>query len=479
MKKDNNQALSLGKMPPQSIELEEIVLGSILLEKECLIAIESIFQPDMFYKEQNKIIAEAIVQLRREFAPIDIMTVFEQVRKMGKIEQIGGAYYITTLTNRVASTAHIESHARILHEYYIKRNVIAEASKIMGNAYDDTIPCFDIISQTEKFAADVSYQIVSEKIDDSKTIYRKFLEQNQRIVQNKNGISGVRSGFIDLDKNTGGWQNSDLIILAARPSMGKTALALSFARNASVQFDNATLIFSLEMSKQQLYARLMAQETDINSNKFTRYGLSEDEIRENDAKCSKLIDANLFIDDTPAISIHELKAKARRMKREKGIKLILIDYLQLITYPQIKDRTQEVSKISSELKSIARELNIPVIALSQLSRSVEQRGGEKIPALSDLRESGAIEQDADIIQFLYRPEYYGITNDGQGNSTAGKAVLITAKHRNGSLFDTMLNFHSKTTKFTDNDPQFSDIKSNVIINPDKFHEASREDDMPF
>ncbi|MDN3689258.1 replicative DNA helicase [Cyclobacterium jeungdonense] len=446
---------ALGKLPPQAIDLEEAVLGALMLEKDALTAVVDILSSDSFYKDAHKLVYEAILDLFNAGEPIDLLTVTNQLRKNGKLELVGGAYFITELTSKVSSASNIEYHARIITEQAMKRDMIRISSEIQKEAFEDTTDVFELLDKMEQSLFEISENNIKKNYMDMRSIMREAIVELESKKGQKDGLTGVPSGFTGLDRVTSGWQKSDLVIIAARPAMGKTAFVLSVLRNAAVDHDRPVAIFSLEMSSLQLVNRLISSEAELDSEKIKKGNLADYEWQQLIHKTGKLTAAPLFVDDTPALSILELRAKCRRLKAQNDIQLIVIDYLQLMSGDskgnQGGNREQEISSISRALKKIAKELNVPVIALSQLSRAVETRGGDKRPQLSDLRESGAIEQDADIVMFLYRPEYYGITEDEDGNSTSGVGEVIIAKHRNGSLESVKLRFIGKYTKFTDLD----------------------------
>lgn len=442
---------SLGKLPPQALDLEESVLGALMLEKNALTAVIEFLRPEHFYTEQHKEIYQAITDLFKASEPVDMRTVVAQLRKAGKIEVVGGAYYIAELTSKVSSAANIEYHARIIIEMAIKRNLIEIASQIHHDAYEDTTDVFELLDKTEQSIFQISDSNLRKNYDSMKSLMFQAIQELQEKKNHKDGLTGIPSGFSRLDRVTSGWQKSDLVIIAARPGMGKTAFIVSALRNAAVDFNHAVAIFSLEMASLQLVNRLISAEAELESEKIKKGNLAEFEWQQLVHKTNRLSSAPIFIDDTPALSILELRAKCRRLKAEHNIQLIVIDYLQLMKGEMGGNREQEIASISRALKGIAKELNVPVIALSQLSRGVETRGGDKRPQLSDLRESGSIEQDADIVMFLYRPEYYKITVDEEGMPTQGMAEVIIAKHRNGSLENVKLKFIGKYTKFADFD----------------------------
>nr|WP_229310966.1 replicative DNA helicase [Larkinella soli] len=448
----------LGKLPPQAIDLEEAVLGALMIEKDALSTVIDILKPESFYKEANQKIYNAIVTLFGNAEPVDMLTVTQQLRKTGEIEMVGGGGYITDLTTRVSSAANIEYHARVIAEASIKRALIAVATEIQRDAYEDTTDVFNLLDRIERNMFQISESNIRKNYADMGTIMRQALDELEQKKNLKDGLTGVPSGFSALDRLTSGWQRSELIILAARPGMGKTAFVVSALRNAAVDFGQAVAIFSLEMSSVQLVNRLISAEAEIDSEKIKKGNLAPHEWAQLHHKIQRLTEAPIFIDDTPALSILELRAKCRRLKAQHDIQMVVIDYLQLMQGDTSGrtggNREQEIASISRALKNLAKELNVPVIALSQLSRAVEQRGGDKKPQLSDLRESGSIEQDADMVIFLYRPEYYGITADEAGNSVAGIGEVILAKNRSGSLDTVQLRFVGKYTKFADLDGYF-------------------------
>jgi replicative DNA helicase len=491
----------LGKLPPQAIDLEEAVLGALMLEKDALSSVIDILKPEVFYVDKHQRIFHAIHHLFEKSSPVDILTVTAQLRQQGELEMIGGAYYITELTNRVASAANIEFHSRIIIQKFIQRELIRISTEVIQSAYEDTTDVLDLLDKAEKNLFEIAQNNLrrdSRKMDD---LLHETLKEIEALKDKKDGLTGVASGFTDLDRMTSGWQKSDLVIIAARPAMGKTAFVLSCARNAAVDFDKPVVVFSLEMSSVQLVNRLISGETEIEQEKIRKGTLEEWEWQQIHSKIGRLEQAPLIIDDTPALNIFEFRAKCRRLKSQHDIQLIIIDYLQLM---QGKgdgkgggNREQEIGSISRALKSVAKELNVPVIALSQLSRAVENRpGGSKRPMLSDLRESGSIEQDADMVLFLYRPEYYGLTEDENGNATHGVGEIIIAKHRNGETGTVRLKFVGKYVKFTDldggmdgfpapgnafaglNPSQDFDTKpSNFIIRPSRMDDM--DDEQPF
>jgi len=455
-KKLDSLVHELGKVPPQAVDLEEAVLGAIMLEKDAMISVIDIIQPACFYKEAHRVIFEAVLELSKKLEPIDLLTVTEELRKTEKLDQIGGPYFLTQLTNKVSSAAHIEFHARIIAQKYIQRELIRISSDVQERAFDNSMDVDDLIDFAEGQLFDVAMGNIKKETQKIDAVIDQALKRIEEISNRDEGFSGVPSGFTRLDRITSGWQPSDLIIIAARPSMGKTALVLSMMRNIAVEHNKPVAIFSLEMASVQLVNRLIVSETELPAEKIRNGNLKKYEWEQLEIKLKSLVDAPLFIDDTPAISVFELRAKARRLKIQYDIQLLIVDYLQLMSGPPevAGNREQEVSTISRSLKAIAKELDIPIIALSQLNRSVELRSGDKRPQLSDLRESGAIEQDADLVIFIHRPERFGLLQDAEGNSTKGMAEIIIAKHRNGSIGDVQLKFKTELAKFTDLDEDF-------------------------
>ena len=448
---------NMGKIPPQAVDLEEAVLGALMLEKDALTSVIDILKPESFYKDAHEEIYRAIVTLFNNSEPIDLLTVSNQLRKDGKLDVVGGSYYITELTSRVNSAANIEYHARIIAEQAIKRMLIKISREIQNDAYEDTTDVFDLLDKTESALFDVTNSNIKKNYADMHSLMKEAFRELEERKNHTDGLTGVPTGFSALDRVTSGWQKSDMVIIAARPGMGKTAFVVSALRNAAVDFKQPVAIFSLEMSSVQLVNRLISSEAELDSEKIKKGQLADHEWQQLVHKTAALTEAPIFIDDTPALSILELRAKCRRLKQQHDIQLVVIDYLQLMSGDSSKsgggggNREQEIASISRALKNIAKELNVPVIALSQLSRAVETRGGDKRPQLSDLRESGSIEQDADMVMFLYRPEYYGITEDENGIPTTNVGEVIIAKHRNGSLETVPLKFVGRFTKFSDLD----------------------------
>ncbi len=442
--------------PPHDDNLEEVVLGAMMLESGAELEPMSILKQDSFYKPEHQLIYKAICDLSAASSPIDIYTVIEQLAKNGDLEAVGGAYYVASLTEKVGSAAHLEFHSRIVQQKAIQRTIITIAAELDHRAKDPTADLNDTIIYAEKSIYDLSLGCIKKDVQNADTILAECAKQLQWISENnQNGISGVPSGLTAIDRETGGFQQGDIIIVAARPSMGKTALALSIAKNMVQNFNVPTLIFSLEMTSTQLMNRIISSEGQIPSQKFRTGTLDKADWQQYERSLAALQGIPLYIDDTAAISLFELRSKAIRMKQQHKIGCIIVDYLQLMTTGQRNfsgNREQEVATVSRGLKQVAKELNVPIIVLSQLSRNTTQRATLK-PMLSDLRDSGSIEQDADIVMFIHRPEYYGITQTEMGDSTDGLAEIIFAKNRNGATTTVNLKFTKHLTLFSDFDSQ--------------------------
>lgn len=443
-----------GRQLPQDKELEEAVLGALMLEKDAYTIVCDILKPDSFYEPANRKIYEAIQSLGAAQRPIDMLTVTEQLRLNGTLDEVGGPMFVSELTSRVASGAHVEYHARIVAQKYLARELINFSSEIQRQAFDESNDVDDLMQEAEGKLFEISQRNVKKDVTQIDPVIGQAIEQIQASANRASGLSGLETGFHKLDQLTSGWQNSDLIIIAARPAMGKTAFVLSMAKNMAVNYNTPVAIFSLEMSNLQLVNRLVSNVCELPSEKIKSGQLSPMEWDQLMARVKHLYGAPLYIDDTASLSIFELRTKARRLVREHDVKILIIDYLQLMNASGMKfgSREQEVSMISRSLKQLAKELNIPIIALSQLNRSVESRGGDgrdgKRPQLSDLRESGAIEQDADIVCFIHRPEYYVRTStDGDNKDIRGLAEFIVAKHRSGRVEDVDLHFKAEYARF--------------------------------
>ena len=442
-----------GRLQPQAIDMEEAVLGAIMIEKDAYSAVSEILRPESFYERRNQLLYKAITDLAVKEKPIDILTVKEQLEQNGDLDEVGGPFYITQLSSRVASSAHIEYHAQIIAQKYLARQLITFTSKIQTKAFDTTLDVDDLMQEAEGGLFEIAQHNLKQDYVQINSVIEEAYHQIRVAASRTDGLSGLESGYAQLDKITAGWQKSDLVIIAARPAMGKTAFALSMLKNIAVDYKKPCAFFSLEMSNVQLVNRMISNVCEISGDKIRSGQLAGYEWQQLDYKIKELIDAPLYIDDTPELSIFEFRTKARRLVREHKVQAIVIDYLQLMNANGMgfNSRQEEVSTISRSLKGLAKELQIPIIALSQLNRSVEQRkdtGNEsKRPQLSDLRESGAIEQDADIVIFIHRPEYYHILEGPHKENLEGKAEIIIAKHRNGSTGDVLLSFKKEYARF--------------------------------
>ena len=454
-----------GKVPPQSKELEEAVLGAIMLEKSAFDTVIEILKAECFYVEANQQIFKAMVSLAQKSMPIDLLTVVEELKFKGELDTVGGPYYVSKLTNAVVSSANIEAHSRIVLQKFIQRELIRISGEIIGDAYEDTTDVFDLLDDAESKLFEITNSHLRKNFDDINTVLVKTIQRIEDMRNRDEDITGVSSGFPSLDKLTYGWQPTDLIVLAARPSVGKTAFALNLARTAALHPTKPTAVafFSLEMSSGQLVQRILSAESEIWLEKINRGKLEDHEMQQLYKRgIERLTNAPIYIDDTAGLNIFELRAKCRRLKNKHNLGLIIIDYLQLMSGGGENkgggNREQEISRISRDLKGLAKELQVPIIALSQLSREVEKRKeGAKIPQLSDLRESGAIEQDADMVMFLYRPEYYDITANENGESNKGETYVKIAKHRNGSLDTIKLRALLHIQKFVEDEEGSSDF----------------------
>ncbi len=468
--------LEQGKLPPQALDMEEAVLGAVMLEKDAIYEVVGFLKPECFYSAANGRIFQAITDLSLRGDPIDTNTVVQELRRQGHLEEVGGPLYITQLTLRVLSAAHVEYHARIIYQKYLQRELIRIATEIQNRAFDDAVDVYDVLNNAEQSLFDIAQSTVKQETQSIATLMGDVLTEIQNAGKREDSLSGVPSGYVKLDRLNGGWQKSDLIIIAARPSMGKTAFALSMARNIAVDSKKAVAFFSLEMTGVELAMRLISGEAQLAGDKLKRGELNPWEQQQLATRTQALNEAKLFIDDTPQLTIYELRAKCRRLKQHHDIQMVFIDYLQLMSagsdmMTRGGNREQEISTISRQLKALSKELGIPVLAMSQLSRAVETRGGTKEPMLSDLRESGAIEQDADIVMFIYRPEYYGIKEDNDG-STIGMADIILAKHRSGGTGRVRLRFQGQYARFTN--PEFltnEQVNNNMLPQNTGFDES--------
>ena len=452
---------------PQATEIERIVLGSLMIDKDAFSMVSEILKPETFYEPRNQKVYQAIQTLSMEDHPVDIMTVTEELKKEGTINDVGGPGYILELSSRVASSAHIEYHAKILAQKFLARQLISFSSVIETKAFDETVDVDELMQEAEGSLFEISQKNMRQDYTHINPVVKDAVSILQKAAANKGGLTGLSTGYTKLDDYTSGWQPSDLVIIAGRPAMGKTSFALSLAKNIAVDLQEPIAFFSLEMSNVQLVNRLISNVCEISGKKILNGQLDDEEWSRLDKSISALQNAPIYIDDTPGMSIFELRTKARRLVREKGVKIIMIDYLQLMNASGARfgSRQEEVSTISRSLKGLAKELNIPVLALSQLNRTVENRDGleGKRPQLSDLRESGAIEQDADMVLFVHRPEYYRLFQDEKGNDLRGKAQIIIAKHRKGSTGDVLLNFKGEYTRFDNIDEMRSPIGGGEII----------------
>ncbi|MBP5681096.1 MAG: replicative DNA helicase [Bacteroidales bacterium] len=447
-----------GKMQPHETELEEAVLGALMLEKDAYSQVSEILKPDTFYEKKHQTIFTAIQELALAQNPIDMLTVTNQLQRDGKLDEIGGPFYIAQLTQKVSSAAHVEYHAKIIASKALARQLINYAGKIEAAAFDETTDIPTLMQEAEGALFQLSQQNIKKDTQQIDPIIKEAIQKIQDSANRSDGLSGIPTGFHELDGMTSGWQNTDLIIIAARPAMGKTAFALSMVKNMAVNYGIHVAMFSLEMSNLQLVNRLLQNTCEITGDKVKSGKLDPGEWEQLTTRIKELQGAPIFVDDTPSLSVFELRTKARRLVKEHGVQIIMIDYLQLMNASgmQFGSREQEVSNISRSLKGLAKELNIPIIALSQLNRGVENRqGGAQRPQLSDLRESGAIEQDADMVCFIHRPEYYKIYEDEKGNDLRGLAEIIIAKHRNGAVGDVRLKFLGQFVRFQNLDEDSS------------------------
>ncbi len=445
---------SYGHLQPQALDIEKVTLGALMIDEDAFSVVSEILRPETFYEPRNQKIYRAIQSLNMNEKPVDIMTVTEQLKRDDELENVGGPTYIAEISSLVASSAHIEYHAHILQQKFLARQLISFASVIETKAFDETVDVDSLMQEAEGALFELSQKNMRQDYTQIDPVITNAMEIIQKAASNKDGLTGVPSGFTKLDDITSGWQPSDLIIIAGRPAMGKTSFALSIAKNIAVDHGQPIAFFSLEMNNVQLVNRLISNVCEIMGSKILSGQLDDEEWRRLDKNIRNLMGAPVYVDDTPGLSIFELRTKARRLVREKGVKIIMIDYLQLMNANGMKfgNRQEEVSTISRSLKGMAKELNIPIIALSQLNRSVDTRDSTKgidgkRPQLSDLRESGAIEQDADMVLFVHRPEYYHLYADENGRDLRGMAQIIIAKHRKGATGDVLLTFKGEYTRF--------------------------------
>ena len=452
-KSNNNIDTNYAHLQPQAVELEKVVLGALMIDSDAFSVVSEMLKPETFYDPRHQKIYEAIQTMNIEERPVDIMTLINELTKMGAIDKIGGAAYLMEISSQVASAAHVEYHAHILAQKYMARQLIHYAGDIETQAFDESEDIDDLMQHAEGELFQLSQNNIKQDYTQVDPVIKEAVDILKRAAENAGGLTGIPTGYVGLDDMTSGWQASDLVIIAGRPAMGKTSFALSIAKNVAVDYHIPIGFFSLEMNNVQLVNRLISNVCEISGHKILNGQLDPAEWERLDKKLRNLTGAPIYVDDTPGLSVFELRTKARRLVREKGVKLIMIDYLQLMNANGMKfgSRQEEVSTISRSLKGLAKELNIPVLALSQLSRNVENREGldGKRPQLSDLRESGAIEQDADMVLFVHRPEYYHIYQDEKGNDLHGMAQIIIAKHRKGATGDVLLNFRGEFTRFQD------------------------------
>jgi len=442
---------SYAQVQPQALEVEKAVLGALMIDKDAYLVISELLRPESFYEPRHQKIFDAVRQLSMNERPIDVLTVTEQLSKNGVLEEIGGPGYIAELSSRVATSANIEYHANIVAEKFISRQLITYTSTIGKKAFDETCDPKDVIAEAESMLFDIAQTNVKKDYVHVSPLIKEASQIMMAASKNNGDVTGISTGYKRLDELTSGWQNSDLVIIAGRPAMGKTAFALSMAKNIAADQNVPMAFFSLEMSGVQLVNRLIANNCEIEGMKILNGSLNAEEWERFDKRIQHLIDAPLYIDDTPGLSVFELRTKAMRLVREHKVQLIMVDYLQLMNANGMRfnSRQEEVSTISRSLKILAKELNIPVIALSQLNRGLEARTGAdgKRPMLSDLRESGAIEQDADMVIFVHRPEKFGLTQGPNGEDYLGKAEIIIAKHRKGATDTVLLDFKGEYTRF--------------------------------
>lgn len=450
----------MGKLPPQATELEASVLGAMMIDKDAYGTVSDLLRPESFYENRHRVIFEAIRTLAIKEEPVDVLSVAEKLKTMGKLENAGGVLYLNELTRRVASTAHLYYHAQIVAQKATARDLISYAAQVEEKAYDETNDVEMLLNEAEAGVFEITQRTQKRDVTQIDPVIKEAFSRMEKASKQEGNISGIPSGFMALDKITSGWQKSDLVIIAARPAMGKTAFVLSMCKNMAVGFKIPCALFSLEMSNVQLVNRLIMNVCEIEGDKIKTGKLTKAEWRQLETKINDLKGAPIYVDDTPSLSILELRSKARKLVREHGVQIIIIDYLQLMNANGMNfgSREQEVSLISRNLKGLAKELDIPIIALSQLNRGVESRQGVdgKKPQLSDLRESGSIEQDADMVCFIHRPEYYHIYDDGNGNDLRGMGTIIVAKHRNGATDEVLLRFRGKYAKFQNVDETVDD-----------------------
>lgn len=434
---------ALERLPPQNLEAEQSVLGSLLIDRDAIIRVAAMIRPDDFASAANGTIFRAILDLYNRREPTDFVTLSDELTRRTRLDEVGGIAYLSTLANAVPTAVHVEYYARIVERTATLRRLIDAGTEIVKIAYDDGVETEDALDAAERAIFNVTERRTTKDFVSIADVLDKFFDQINYMDQHRGEMVGVATGFADMDQLTGGLQRSDLVIVAARPSVGKTALALGMAYGAAITHGKTVGIFSLEMSAEQLVTRLLSTETGVDTHRLRMGQINDGEWDRISRAFGRLAEANIFIDDTAAASIMDIRSKARRLQAEHGLDLLIIDYLQLMTARRSENRVQEISEISRGLKGLARELNVPVVALSQLSRAVETRADHR-PMLSDLRESGSIEQDADIVMFIYREEVYEPETDKKGI-----AEIIVAKHRNGPVGTVHLRYFNQTARFAD------------------------------
>ena len=466
MAKKSIDNTSYAHLQPQALEVERAVLGALMNDRDAYAVVCEILSPESFYEQRNQLIYSAIRDLSLAEKPVDVLTVTDELERQGCLDKVGGAIYIADLSNKVASSANIEYHARIIAHKFLARQLISFASEIETKAFDGSMDIDDLMQEAEGSLFELSRRNMKKDYTQIDPVISNAVEVIQKAAANKDGLTGVPTGYHKLDNITSGWQASDLVIIAGRPAMGKTSFALSMAKNIAADYKVPMAFFSLEMSNVQLVNRLISNCCEIQGSKILNGQLKPDEWERLDKRLNNLIGSPLYVDDTPGLSVFELRTKARRLVRDHGVKIIMIDYLQLMNANGMRfsSRQEEVSTISRSLKQIAKELDIPILALSQLNRGVESRVGleGKRPQLSDLRESGAIEQDADMVLFVHRPEYYHIYQDENGRDLHGMAQIIIAKHRKGATGDVLLNFRGEFTRFENPEDTNSNLNNAPI-----------------
>ena len=477
-----------GKMPPQAVEVEDAVLGAIMLDQDAFQDVVEILKPEYFYKEVNRIIFNAMTELNKRMSPIDMMTLTNELSNEGNLETVGGRSYLVKLTANMISAVNVEHHARIVFQKYIQRSLIGLGTRMQETGYDDSKDIQDMLDEAESGLFDLSSGSLKREVSPISPVIEEAIVQMNEASKRTDGLSGIPSGFPSIDKVTSGWQEATMIVIAARPAMGKTAFVLSMARKMAVEHHKSVAIFSLEMSNVELVKRMMVAQTEIPSDKIKNGRLSDADWKQFHDRIKQLSDAKIYVDDTPGLSIYDLRAKCRILKKKYDIDIIIIDYLQLMTAGGALraggNRQEEVSTISRNLKGLAKELKIPVVALSQLNRSVESRptsgnggvGDSHRPQLSDLRESGAIEQDADMVCFLHRPEYYKITEDENGNSLVGITNFIIAKHRSGALEDINIRFQPELIRFEEAGENLAQQYTSQPVTPQTFSSRMNNDE---